>query len=77
MGQINPIPIPPAGYPEAGDSPMARRVLRTTLLTAQGAELALGPLTALDALVAAARLSFRRRKPLGQDRTPAFPRTLN
>jgi hypothetical protein len=47
---------------QAGDSDMAENVLRTTLLSAQGAELALGPLEGLSALFAKARLLLPRRR---------------
>jgi hypothetical protein len=47
---------------QAGDSDMAENVLRTTLLSAQGAELALGPLEGLSALFAKARLLLSRRR---------------
>ena len=45
---------------QAGDCKMAERALRTALLSAQGAEFALGPLQGLGELFAEARLFFRR-----------------
>jgi hypothetical protein len=44
-----------------GQSKMAERALRTTLLSAQGAEFALGPLQGLSELFAEAELLFRWR----------------
>ena len=51
---------------QAGDSDLAERVLRTALLSAQGAEFALGPLDGLGRLLAGARLLLRRRLPPDQ-----------
>ncbi len=48
---------------QAGESKRAERALRTALLSAQGAELALGPLRSLGELFAESRLFFLRRKP--------------
>jgi hypothetical protein len=56
-----------AGLAQAGDSKLAARVLRTALLTAQGAEFALGPLEGFGGMLAVVGLFFRRRPPL-QDR---------
>ena len=47
---------------QGGQSKMAERVLRTTLLSAQGAEFALGPLTGLSELFAEAKLFFHWRR---------------
>jgi hypothetical protein len=51
-----------ASLVQAGESEMAEHPLRTALLSAQGAEFALGPLHGLGELFAEARLSFRRRR---------------
>ena len=50
-----------ASLTQAGDSVRAERVLRTVLLTAQGADMALGPLQGIGRLFSAARLFLRRR----------------
>jgi hypothetical protein len=50
-----------AGLAQVGDRPRAEKALRSALLSAQGAEFALGPLEGLGELFAAARLVFRRR----------------
>lgn len=50
-----------AGLAQAGDTPLAEKTLRTALLSAQGAEFALGPLEGIGELFAEARLFFRRR----------------
>ena len=60
-----------ASLAQAGRSDLAERTLRTALLTAQGAELALGPLEGLAELFAEARLLLRRR------RTPAADEALS
>jgi hypothetical protein len=61
-----------ASLAQAGDSGRAERVLRTALLTAQGAEMALGPLHSIGRLFSAARLLLRRRSAPGTtDREPA------
>jgi len=52
-----------ASLAQAGECKMAERTLRTTLLSAQGAEFALGPLHGLAELFAEAKLFFRRRRP--------------
>jgi hypothetical protein len=52
-----------ASLAQAGQSKMAERTLRLTLLSAQGAEFALGPLRGLGELFAEAKLFFRRRRP--------------
>ena len=46
---------------QAGESRMAERALRTALLSASGAEFALGPLQGLGELFTEARLFFRKR----------------
>jgi hypothetical protein len=51
-----------ASLVQAGESRLAERALRTALLSAQGAEFALGPLQGLGELFAQARLFFRRRR---------------
>jgi hypothetical protein len=53
---------------QEGRSDLAERTLRTALLTAQGAEFALGPLEGLGALFAEAKLLLRRRRPLADER---------
>ena len=50
-----------ASLAQAGPGDTAERALRTTLLSAQGAEFALGTLEGLGALFAQAGLLFRRR----------------
>jgi hypothetical protein len=54
-----------ASLAQAGDSPLAEKVLRTTLLSAQGAEFAVGSLESLAELFDEARLflSLRRLPP--------------
>ncbi len=54
-----------ASLVQAGDSARAEQVLRIALLSAQGADMALGPLQGIGRLFSAARLLLRRR------RTPA------
>lgn len=56
-----------ASLTQAGHGRLAERVMRTALLSAAGAEFALGPLEGLAELFAEARLHFRRR------RVPASP----
>jgi hypothetical protein len=56
-----------ASLVQAGDRKMAERALRTALLSAQGAEFALGPLQGLGDLFAEAKLLFRRRRPPAAD----------
>ncbi|MBN8901990.1 MAG: hypothetical protein BGO51_08930 [Rhodospirillales bacterium 69-11] len=51
-----------ASLAQAGDAPCAERALRTALLSAQGAEFALGPLEGLAILFAEAGLRLRRRR---------------
>jgi len=58
-----------ASLAQAGESELAERVLRTALLSAQGAEFALGPLEGLGRLLTEARLRLRRRLPPGQEAT--------
>jgi hypothetical protein len=48
---------------QTGDAQRAEKALRTALLSAQGAEFALGPLEGIGELFAMARLLFRRRLP--------------
>jgi hypothetical protein len=55
---------------QAGDSQMAERVLRTALLSAQGAEFALGPLRGLGELFAEAKVFFRQCRSPDADLTP-------
>jgi hypothetical protein len=50
-----------AGLVQTGESSLAERVLRTTLLSAAGAEFALGPVEGLAELFAEAKLFFRKR----------------
>ncbi len=50
-----------ASLAQAGHDVLAERVLRTALLTAQGADMALGPLLAIGQLFSSARLFFRCR----------------
>jgi len=60
-----------ASLAQAGDGPRAEKALRTALLSAQGAEFALGPLESLGELFATARLLCRRRSaPVTGDVTP-------
>jgi hypothetical protein len=56
-----------ASLAQAGESELAERVLRTTLLSAHGAEFALGPLEGLGELFAEVRLFFGRRKAAAAD----------
>jgi hypothetical protein len=49
---------------------LAERALRTALLSAQGAEFALGPLLDLGELFATVSLPFRRRRPPMEDTPP-------
>jgi hypothetical protein len=56
-----------ASFAQEGDRDMAERVLRTTLLSAQAAEFALGPLEGLGTLFAKARLFLSRRRLSGAD----------
>jgi hypothetical protein len=51
-----------ASLMQAGDRHLAEKVLRTTLLSAQGAEFALGPLEGLGALFSRARLFLSRHR---------------
>lgn len=68
MGRVIHIVTPSTAYPggtvglePAGRGSLAERVLRTALLSAAGAEFALGPLEGVAELFAEARLLFRRR----------------
>ena len=58
-----------ASLVQAGDTARAERVLRTALLTAQGAEMALVPLQGIGRLFSVARLLLRRR-PLAMAAAP-------
>lgn len=60
-----------AGLAQAGESDLAECALRTALLSAPGAEFALGPLEGLGELFAAARLMFTRRRSPGEAVSPA------
>jgi hypothetical protein len=51
-----------ASLVQAGDSGLAERALRAALLSASGAEFALGPLQGLGKLFVRARLLFSRRR---------------
>jgi hypothetical protein len=51
-----------ASLVQAGEAILAERALRTALLSAAGAEFALGPLEGLAEVFREARLLFRRRK---------------
>jgi hypothetical protein len=55
---------------QASESKMAERALRTALLSAQGAEFALGPLWSLSELFAEAGLFFHQRKSPVDDGAP-------
>jgi hypothetical protein len=59
-----------ASLAQAGDGRLAEKALRAALLSAQGAEFALGPLQGLGELFAEAGLFFRRRRPSGVEQTP-------
>jgi hypothetical protein len=60
-----------ASLAQAGERDLAERALRTALLSAPGAEFALGPLEGLGELFAEARLLFtRRRSPTEQVSPP-------
>ena len=52
-----------ASLAQSGESQLAERALRTALISASGAEFALGPLEGLGTLFAEARLLFSRRRP--------------
>jgi hypothetical protein len=52
-----------ASLAQAGDSPLAERALNQALMSAQGAEFAMGPLEALTSLFTEASLKLRRRRP--------------
>ncbi len=51
-----------ASLAQAGETALAERALRTALLSAAGAEFALGPLEGIGALFAEAKLLFSRRQ---------------
>jgi hypothetical protein len=60
-----------ASLTQAGDRRLAEKALRTALLSAQGAEFALGPLQGLGELFAEAGFFFRRRRPPVTEQAPA------
>jgi hypothetical protein len=60
-----------ASLAQAGESMRAERALRTALLSASGAEFALGPLEGLGELFARARLLFSRRRSPAEALSPA------
>jgi hypothetical protein len=62
MGLVIRFPASPDAYPEQHDSARAEHVLRNALLSAQGADMALGPLQGIGLLFSAARLLLRRRQ---------------
>jgi hypothetical protein len=62
-----------AGLAQSGEQQMAERALRAALLSAPGAEFALGSLQGLGDLFAGARLFFRRRRPPETDTVMAAP----
>ena len=63
-----------ASLAQAGESDLAERALRSALLSAPGAEFALGPLEGLGDLFAKARLLFtRRRSPASEVETWRAP----
>jgi hypothetical protein len=75
-----------ASLAQSGAVSLAEKALRGALLSAQGAEFALGPLQGLGELFAGARMLLRRRKPPTEDQptteaalpwTPDAPRTLH
>lgn len=55
---------------QAGKNAMAACALRTALLTAQGAEFALGPLKGLGELFTEAKLFFHRQRSVAEDLPP-------
>ena len=59
-----------ASLVQAGERRTAERALRTALLSAPGAEFALGPLEGLGELFTQARLLFRRRQVPAEYRSP-------
>jgi hypothetical protein len=71
-----------ASLAQAGDGHLAEKALRSALLSAQGAEFALGPLWGPGELFAEAGLFFRRRRPPVTDEAssaavkPWLPSTL-
>jgi hypothetical protein len=60
-----------ASLAQAGDGDLAEKVLRNALLSAQGAEFALGPLEGLATLFARAKMFFRHRRSPGGDHVPS------
>ena len=60
-----------ASLAQAGESARAERALRTALLSASGAEFALGPLEGLGELFVRARLLFSRRRSPAEALSPA------
>ena len=61
-------PLQAASRAQPGDDELAERVLRTALLTAQGAEFALGPWEGFADILAVAGQFLRRRRSPPQDR---------
>jgi hypothetical protein len=59
-----------ASLAQADEGHVAEKVLRTTLLSAQGAEFAIGPLEGLGTLFAQARLFLTRRRLAPPDQEP-------
>jgi hypothetical protein len=57
-----------ASFAQAGETRAAEKVLRTPLLSAQGAEFAIGPLEGVGELFARARLFLSRRRLPAEDR---------
>jgi hypothetical protein len=62
-----------ASAAQDGDGVLAERVLRTALLSAPGAEFALGPLELVGEVFAAVRLLFTRRAEEIEAWSPAAP----
>jgi hypothetical protein len=60
-----------ASLVQAGDSDLAEKTLRRALLSALGAEFALGPLQGLGELLAGAKILLCRRKPPAEACPPA------
>jgi hypothetical protein len=63
-----------ASLAQSNESHRAETVLRTTLLSAQGAEFALGPLEGLGELFTQARLFLARRRSPAEDHGPGDDR---
>lgn len=66
-----------ASLAQADECFLAAKVLRTTLLSAQGAEFAMGALEGLGTLFAQARLLLSRRRMPVEDRQPSDDPTLS